>query len=196
MLRSMGQTLPGPVSLEKQKQLSSPFRPHAIVPRRIRGSFVGLVILASLALLYRLHTYFASPSDDILDFLRGLPRPESGSNPPRFYEWHDREKRLPQHNPDLPYPQGRDGRYIRFANQLDGAWRFSSASFCAVAPRQKLVTRLTFLPHAGLGFGNALQEMLFNAHLAYLAKRTYVPSHIWFRLPPSPCSPVTSQLRV
>jgi hypothetical protein len=134
MLRSIGQTLPGPVSLEKQKQLSSPFRPHAIVPRRIRGSFVGLVILASLALLYRLHTYFASPSDDILDFLRDLPRPEGGSNPPRFYEWHDREKRLPQHNPDLPYPQGRDGRYIRFANQLDGAWRFGGASFCTVAP--------------------------------------------------------------
>ncbi|KAI0289296.1 hypothetical protein BC826DRAFT_1032786 [Russula brevipes] len=144
MLHSIGQILPGPVSLEKQKQLCSPFRQHAIVPRRIRGFFVGLVILASLALLYCLH-YFASPSDDLLVLLRDLPRPEGGNNPPRFYEWHDREKRLPQHNPDLPYPQGRDGRYIRFANQLNG-----------------------------LGFGNALQEMLFNAHLAYLAKRIYV----------------------
>jgi hypothetical protein len=136
MLRSIGQILPGPVSLEKQKQLSSPFRPHAIVPRRIRIIFVGLVILASLALLYCLHTYFAFPSDDILVPLPDLPRSEGGSNPPRFYEWHDREKRLPQHNPDLPYPQGRDGRYIRFANQLIGAWRFGSASICAVAPRQ------------------------------------------------------------
>ncbi|KAI0289291.1 hypothetical protein BC826DRAFT_1032735 [Russula brevipes] len=81
--------------------------------------------------------------------------PEGGSNPPRFYEWHDREKRLPQHNPDLPYPQGRDGRYIRFANQLNG-----------------------------LGFGNALQEMLFNAHLAYLAKRTYVfENYTWEKTP-------------
>jgi hypothetical protein len=136
MLHSIGQILPGPVSLEKQNQLCSPFRPHAIVARRIRGFFVGLIILASLALLYCLHTYFASPSDDLLVPLRDLPRPEGGSNPPRFYEWHDREKRLPQHNPDLPYPQGRDGRYIRFANQLVGAWRFGSASFCAVAPRQ------------------------------------------------------------
>jgi hypothetical protein len=24
---------------------------------------------------------------------------------------------LPQHNPNLPYPQGREGRYIRFTNQ-------------------------------------------------------------------------------
>jgi hypothetical protein len=102
MLRSIGKILAQ--SLEKQKQLSSPFRPHAIVPRRIPGFFVaGLVILASLALLYCLHTHFASPSDDLVP-LPDLPRSEGGSNPPRFYEWHDREKRLPQHNPDLSYP--------------------------------------------------------------------------------------------
>ncbi|KAI0288655.1 hypothetical protein BC826DRAFT_915561 [Russula brevipes] len=71
--------------------------------------------------------------------------PEGGTNPPRFYEWYEREKKLPQNNPDLPYPQGREGRYIRFANQI-----------------------------RGLGFGNALEEMVLNAHLAYLAKRTYV----------------------
>ncbi|KAI0245909.1 hypothetical protein BJV78DRAFT_229049 [Lactifluus subvellereus] len=75
-----------------------------------------------------------------------LPNPEEeDTHTPRFYEWHDREKQLPQNDPDLPYPQGREGRYIRFSNQV---W--------------------------GLGWGNAMEEMLLNAHLAYLANRTYV----------------------
>ncbi|KAF8496238.1 hypothetical protein F5888DRAFT_1794754 [Russula emetica] len=81
--------------------------------------------------------------------------PEGGSNPPRFYEWHDREKRLPQHDVNLPFPQGREGRYIRFTNQV-----------CC------------------LGWGNAMQEMLFNAHLAYLSKRTYVfDNYTWDKSP-------------
>ena len=33
----------------------------------------------------------------------------------RLYEW---EKNLPQHNLDLPYPEGRTGRYVKFSNQI------------------------------------------------------------------------------
>jgi hypothetical protein len=87
--------------------------------------------------------------------LRDLPLSEPGPNPPRFYEWHEREKQLPQHNPDLPYPQGRQGRYIRFSNQI-----------------------------FGLGWGNAMQEFLFNAHLAYLSDRIYVfDNYTWEKTP-------------
>ncbi|KAH9966164.1 hypothetical protein BGW80DRAFT_1230443 [Lactifluus volemus] len=140
LLRSVTQSLPGPVSLEKPH--STHFRPRPFIPRRLRSSFFGLVILGTIALLFHLDS---SSQNELLVFLKDLPKPESGKNPPRFYEWHDREKRLPQHDPDLPYPQGREGRYIRFSNHV---W--------------------------GLGWGNAMQEMVLNAHLAYLAKRTYV----------------------
>jgi hypothetical protein len=102
-----------------------PFSAHVTFKlRRLRHSFIGLIILVittSLALLFHLNS---SCSDDILMFLDGLPMPEGGSNPPRFYEWHEREKKLPQNNPDLPYPQGKEGRYIRFANQVRGACIF------------------------------------------------------------------------
>lgn len=121
MLRSFRQTLPPPVSIEKQ--LSQPFRTRAILPRRLRASlFVALAFVATFAIFHRRRgtiTSLLPPTDDtnILDYLQGLPEPEDGSDPPRFYGWHDREKLLPQLDPDLPFPQGREGRYIYFANQ-------------------------------------------------------------------------------
>ena len=33
----------------------------------------------------------------------------------RLYEW---EKNLPQHDLDLPYPEGKTGRYVKFTNQI------------------------------------------------------------------------------
>ena len=176
MLR-FAQTLPAPATVSLEKRQSSPFRPRAILPRRLRCHFFGLLILATIAFFYHYnHSSTSIPTaddpDNLLSFLRGLPEPEGGSNPPRFYEWHDREKRLPQHDADLPYPQGRGGRYIRFTNQVCCTSFFFS--FFPRLPRSsdvitKLIGRLS---DEGLGWGNAMQEMLFNAHLAYLSKRT------------------------
>jgi hypothetical protein len=161
-------SMPAPVS-SVEKAVASPFRVPSIstVPRRARSSFF-LIILIAIALLY-LHSIdisSGSVSDDLLPFLQDLPPSEGGSSPPRFYEWHEREKRLPQHNPDLSFPQGREGRYIRFSNQVYGACSrlLTSASSNMSLP--------LFL--AGLGWGNAMQEMIFNAHLAYLSNRMYV----------------------
>ena len=77
--------------------------------------------------------------------------------PPRFYERHDLEKSLPQHDLNLPYPQGREGRYMRFTvtNQV----------FCALSK--------------GLVWGNLRQEILLNSYIAHLSKRTKAQ-------PPSP----------
>lgn len=43
---------------------------------------------------------------------------ERGGDPPSYYEWHEREKAMPQNNLDLPTPQGKRGRYLRFKNHL------------------------------------------------------------------------------
>jgi len=86
--------------------------------RRLRvPSFLFLVIsMTALFYLWRVEGDTEN-SDDILVHLQGLPEPEVGDGPPRFYSWHYREERLPQNDPDLPFPQGREGRYIYFANQ-------------------------------------------------------------------------------
>lgn len=125
----LAQALPAPVTVSLEKRQSSPFRPRAILPRRLRGHIFGLLFLATVAFFFHYNhsstsTSNADDPDGLLSYLRGLPKPEGGSKPPRFYEWHDREKRLPQHNVNLPYPQGREGRYIRFTNQICGTSSF------------------------------------------------------------------------
>jgi hypothetical protein len=124
MLQYMAETLPSPVTAERP--YFAPFRPISFLSRRLRGPFLGLVslgALAALTLLLNLHYPSSYISNDLF-FLQDLPialKPEVDWYPPRFYEWHDKEKQLPQHDPDLPYPQGREGRYVRFSNQVWGA---------------------------------------------------------------------------
>lgn len=37
-----------------------------------------------------------------------------------FKDYEEKLRRMPQHNPDLPPPAGRNGRYVRFRNQVYG----------------------------------------------------------------------------
>ncbi|KAH9960232.1 hypothetical protein BGW80DRAFT_1484786 [Lactifluus volemus] len=113
-----------PLSLSLVPTLSFPVVSEAL-------SF-DMVILETTALLFHLDS---TSQDELLVFLKDLPKPESGQNPPHIYEWHDKEKSLPQHDP-----------------------------ICHIHKAGKV----------SLGWGNAMQEMVLNAHLAYLAKRIYV----------------------
>lgn len=38
--------------------------------------------------------------------------------PPKYESMRKWEENLPQHNLDLPFPEGRSGRYVRFSNQI------------------------------------------------------------------------------
>lgn len=38
--------------------------------------------------------------------------------PPRYERIKQMERELPQHDPELDFPEGRDGRYLRFANAV------------------------------------------------------------------------------
>ena len=84
------------------------------------------------------------------------------SNPPNYYEWHEQEIAMPQNNPDLPEPQGKEGRYLRFKNHL--------TSECPGSRLRKPSDRL-----AAVGWGNSMQEMIANHHLAYRTNRMYDP---------------------
>ncbi|KAF8910486.1 hypothetical protein CPB84DRAFT_1842498 [Gymnopilus junonius] len=69
----------------------------------------------------------------------------NGDEPPSWEKLRKWELDLPQHDLDLPYPEGRTGRYIYFRNQIQY-----------------------------LGWNNQLNEVLMNTFLAYKSKRTYV----------------------
>ena len=47
----------------------------------------------------------------------------------KLYKWEDN---LPQHNVDLPFPEGKEGRYVYFANQIQGlGWNNLLNEMCA-----------------------------------------------------------------
>ncbi|KIY46101.1 hypothetical protein FISHEDRAFT_66570 [Fistulina hepatica ATCC 64428] len=66
-------------------------------------------------------------------------------DPPSWDSIRLYEDTLPQHNLELPFPEGRNGRYVMFSEQV-----------------------------FGLGWNNVLNELLMNAHLAYASGRAYV----------------------
>ncbi|EJF63735.1 hypothetical protein DICSQDRAFT_54612 [Dichomitus squalens LYAD-421 SS1] len=73
--------------------------------------------------------------------------------PPLYRRFHEAELKLPQHDPLLPAPEGRNGRYLWIANH---------ASKC--------------------GWGNAMQELFLNAYLAYRTNRAFVfDNYTWSR---------------
>ncbi|KAJ7145044.1 hypothetical protein C8R46DRAFT_1045777 [Mycena filopes] len=39
--------------------------------------------------------------------------------PPRFAALRAWEENMPQHNLDLPFPEGKTGRYVKFSNQMN-----------------------------------------------------------------------------
>uniref|UniRef100_A0A0W0GAM3 Uncharacterized protein n=1 Tax=Moniliophthora roreri TaxID=221103 RepID=A0A0W0GAM3_MONRR len=74
-----------------------------------------------------------------------------GFGPPTYERLKEWEGQLPQHNLDLPFLEGKEGRYVKFSNQI------------------KM-----------LGWNNVLNEVLMNAHLAYESKRAYVfQDYVW-----------------
>ncbi|KAE9396113.1 hypothetical protein BT96DRAFT_997035 [Gymnopus androsaceus JB14] len=65
--------------------------------------------------------------------------------PPTYEKLRKWEDELPQHDLSLPFPEGKTGRYVKFDNQIKQ-----------------------------LGWNNVLNEVLMNAHLAYVSGRSYV----------------------
>ncbi|KAH9852578.1 hypothetical protein C2E23DRAFT_188882 [Lenzites betulinus] len=73
--------------------------------------------------------------------------------PPLYSRFHQAELDLPQHNTALPFPEGKEGKYLWVANH---------ASKC--------------------GWGNAMQELFLNAYLAYRNDRAFVfDNYTWSR---------------
>ncbi|KAJ7274409.1 hypothetical protein B0H12DRAFT_1088559 [Mycena haematopus] len=72
-------------------------------------------------------------------------------DPPTYEKLWLWEKNLPQHNLDLPFPEGKTGRYVKFSNQAHR-----------------------------LGWNNIFNELLMNTHLAYASNRAFVfPPFMW-----------------
>jgi len=112
-----------------------------------------LTILSSLALSLTFISLFYLGDFKLFAYPE---RSQWASNATNFDEIFLKEALLPQHDLSAPYPEGRDGRFVRFSNQV---W--------------------------GLGWNNLLQERLLNTILAYESNRAPVfsPFEAWAHPP-------------
>jgi hypothetical protein len=99
--------------------------------RYARIGFLVVVSLSAFAFFYGFEK-----TETVIDIFR---------NPPLYERYHESEANLPQHNLDLPFPEGRDAKFFWASNHVTNS-----------------------------GWGNAMQELLMNAHLAYVTKRAFV----------------------
>lgn len=111
-LTEIDSDLPLPIS-EKHSH-SGRFFPFRWLTRRVSRTI--LFIFTVLAILTCLRIFVTLPQPD--------PQEEEVTPdplfPPLYSKYHEAELAYPQHNPDLPYPEGREGKYIWMANHVHG----------------------------------------------------------------------------
>ena len=90
---------------------SFPSTSSVFVPRR----YARLVLLGLLSLCALVFLYYRQ-ARDASGFLI----------PPRYEKYHEYEENLPQHNLDLPYPEGRDAKYFWASNHVTRAYLHST----------------------------------------------------------------------
>ena len=108
--------------------------------RRKLFVFIGVAFLVIfVSQHYLLSSFDILPGTSLSTSERLAPAPPKLSvevcdqDPPanwdKLYKWEDN---LPQHNVDLPFPEGKEGRYVYFANQIQGlGWNNLLNEMCA-----------------------------------------------------------------
>lgn len=88
--------------------------------QRHRLQFIIAFVVATILFLFVL-----SPSNALKSFTKpGVTQiykettDKPQSPPPKYERLREWEKNLPQHNISLPYPEGKNGRYVFFSNQV------------------------------------------------------------------------------
>lgn len=136
---------------EKPKSPSPWGLSRQLVGNRRRQYWIIFIVILLVVLLFM---NLINPTTVLTTTTESLPPSENKTkweDPPTLTKLKQWERNLPQHNLDLPFPEGRTGRYVKFSNQVKR-----------------------------LGWNNAFNEILMNTHLAYESKRAYVfQPYVW-----------------
>ncbi|EMD32587.1 hypothetical protein CERSUDRAFT_161539 [Gelatoporia subvermispora B] len=144
-------------SHETSLPLSKPdlerYRDRDCAAPRLSRRYARLALVALLSLLSFAFFHSLDPIPQPVAHTLNTTHEDVHPFPPLYEAWHARELALPQHNVDLPFPEGREGRYLWMSNHV----------------------------HAS-GWGNAMQELLLNSYVAYKSGRSFVfDNYTWNR---------------
>ena len=104
-----------------------------LVPRRywkiVLYSACVFGILTTLSLFHGVgwddvqaaHGWLPFTQKPLHDGVPGMSLDSSPNYPPDYAEWHKLEEALPQHNQNLSFPEGKEGRYVYFSEHVKSA---------------------------------------------------------------------------
>ncbi|KAG5353909.1 hypothetical protein C0989_000152 [Termitomyces sp. Mn162] len=144
---------------------SSMWRTHSQLGggrRRHFWLFCGLVVLIIFLITHPASDYLPNNSATT-----ALPKIK-WAEPPTLEKLKQWERDLPQHDLELPFPEGKTGRYVKFSNQVKRlGWNNALNEMC--------VHWLQLL-----NVSTSRMYSLMNTHLAYESKRAYVfQPYVW-----------------
>ena len=85
-------------------------------PKSVYATFI-IGVIVTLLLVLEVFRKIATLCNPAFFFaIPPIPHAEIASSPPDYTTLRQWEARLPQHNRNLPYPEGRYGRYVLFSN--------------------------------------------------------------------------------
>ena len=87
--------------------------------RRWTRFVLAAAVAVALFLIVRIVAQFRANRWQRKQYENDIPSAEPRF-PPLFPEYHQRELDLPQHNPNLPLPEGKNGKYLWIANHVVG----------------------------------------------------------------------------
>ena len=127
---------------KEQPKSPSPWRlSRQLVGNRRRQYWIVFVVILVVVLLLLIH----SGPANVLTIKSPPPeKPQSHPKPTGTTQWEDPptltklkqwERNLPQHDLDLPFPEGRTGRYVKFSNQVKRlGWNNAFNEMCVFRP--------------------------------------------------------------
>lgn len=77
--------------------------------------YIALVFFVLLYSIPSSRYAFRNRLETFVYFISGQGKP---SRPPTYEKLRQWEYDLPQHDLDLPFPEGKTGRYVKFSNQI------------------------------------------------------------------------------
>lgn len=103
-----------------------------LTKRYARILVVGLVSILVLLFMFKVD----GPVNESEEFVLLPQAVEVPGKPPLYRQYHEYEEQLPQHNPNLPFPDGKNAKFLWIANHAHCKSAFYTCTVCSGSSQQ------------------------------------------------------------